>query len=47
MVFVKKFPFFQLFFLGNIVPENEFYDIFERKNAFLGYKSKKVKQSKN
>ena len=30
-----------LFFLGNIGQENVFYDILERKNAFLGYKNKK------
>ena len=35
------------FFLGNIGLENVFYDILERKNAFLGYKNKKFKQSKN
>ena len=47
MVFVQKWPFFQLFFLGNIGQENVFYDILERKNAFLGYKNKKLKKSKN
>ena len=47
MVFVQKWPFFQLFFLGNIGQENIFYDILERKNAFLGYKNKKFKKSKN
>ena len=36
-----------LFSLGNIGHENDFYDILERKNAFLGYKSKKLKKSKN
>ena len=46
MVLVQKWPFFQLFFLGNIGQENVFYDILERKNAFLGYKKKKFKQSK-
>ena len=35
------------FFLGNKGQENEFYDILERKNAFLRYKKKKFKQSKN
>ena len=35
------------FFLGNIGQENVFYDILERKNAFLGYKNKKSKKSKN
>ena len=46
MVLVQKWPFFQLFFLGNIGQENVFYDILERKNAFLGYKNKKLKKSK-
>ena len=39
------FPTF--FFLGNIGQENVFYDILERKNAFLGYKNNKSKKSKN
>ena len=43
MVLVQKWPFFQLFFLGNIAQENVFYDILERNNAFLGYKNKKFK----
>ena len=47
MVLVQKWPFFQLFFLGNIGQENVFYDILEGKNAFLGYKNKNFKQSKN
>ena len=47
MVLVQKWPFFQLFVLGNIGQENVFYDILERKNAFLGYKNKKFKKSKN
>ena len=34
-------------FLGNIGHENVFYDIPERKNAFLGYENKKSKKSKN
>ena len=46
MVLVQKWPFFQLFFLGNIGQENVFYDILERKNAFLGYKNKKFQKSK-
>ena len=45
--FGPKWPFFQLFFLGNVGQENVFYDILERKNAFLGYKKKKFKNSKN
>ena len=47
MVLVQKLPFFQLFFLGNISQENVFYDILERKNAFLGHKNKKLKKFKN
>ena len=47
MVFVQKWPFFQLFFLGNIEHENVFDDILERKNAILAYKNKKFKKSKN
>ena len=31
------------FFLGNIGQEYVFYDILERKNAFLGCKNKKFK----
>ena len=47
MVLVQKWPFFQLLFLGNIGQENVFYDILERKNAFLGYKNKTFKKLKN
>ena len=47
MVLVQKWPFFQPFFLGNVAQENVFYDILERKNAFLGYKNKTFKKSKN
>ena len=47
MVLVHKWPFFQLFLLGNIGQENVFYDILERKNDFLGYKNKKFEKSKN
>ena len=46
--FRPKIAIFQsFFFLGNIGQENVFYDVVERKNAFLGYKNKKVKKSKN
>ena len=38
---------FPTFFLGNINQENVFDDILERKNAFLAYKNKKSKESKN
>ena len=47
MLLVQKWPLFQLFFLGNIVQENVFYAILDRKNAFLSYKNKKFKKSKN
>ena len=47
MVLVQKWPFFQFCFLGNIGQANVFYDIVERRNAFLGYKNKKLKRSKN
>ena len=46
MVFVKKWLFYQVSFLGNIGQENVFYDIIEKKNAFLGYKSKEFKKWK-
>ena len=38
---------FPTFFLGNIGQENVFYDILEQKKAFLGYRNKKFKKSKN
>ena len=47
MVLVQKWPFFQLFFLGNLGQENIFYDILEQKNAFLGHKKNKFKKFKN
>ena len=47
MVFVQKWPFFLLIFLSNIGQENVFYNILEHKIAFLGYKNKKFKKSKN
>ena len=47
MVLVQKWQFFQIFFVGNISKENIVYGILERKNAFVGYKNKKFKQSKN
>ena len=45
--FAPKMAIFVTFFLGNKVKENAFYDILERKNAFLGYKNKMFKKSKN
>ena len=47
MVLVQNWPFFNLFFLGNIGQENVFYDILEGENAFLGYKNKKFKKWRN
>ena len=47
MVSVQNWSFLHVFILGNIVQENVFYDILEGKNAFLGYKNKKFKKSKN
>ena len=47
MVLVQNWPFFNLCVLGNKCQEKVFYDILERKNAFLGYKNKKFKKSKN
>ena len=47
MVLVQKWSFFQLFLSGNIGQKNSLNDILERKNAFLGYKKKKFKKSKN
>ena len=43
----KNCHFSNFFFFGNIGQENIFYDILKRKNAFLGYKNKKFKKSKN
>ena len=39
--------FLNFFFLGNIGQENVFYYNLERKIAFLGYKNKRFKKSKN
>ena len=47
MVLVQKWQFFQLFLLVNIGQENVFYDILGRKDAFVGYKNKMLKKSKN
>ena len=38
---------FPILFLGKISQENVFYDILEGKDAFLGFKNKKFKKSKN
>ena len=42
----KNGYFSNIFVLGNIGQEKVFYDIPERKNAFLGCKNKKFKKSK-
>ena len=47
MVLVKNWPFFHVFFKGNIGQENVFYNNLERKNLFLGYKKKKFEKWKN
>ena len=44
--FVPQMAIFPTFFSGNIGQENFFYDILERKNAFLGYKNKTFKSRK-
>ena len=46
MVLVQKWPFFNLFFLGNIGQKNVFYEILLRKKAFLGYIRKSSKRRK-
>ena len=45
--FSQKLAIFPSFFKDNIGQGNVFYDNLERKNAFLGYKNKKFKKSKN
>ena len=47
MVLVQNWPFVHLFFLGSIGEENVFYDILQRKNAFLAFKNKELEKSKN
>ena len=42
--FGPKMTIFSTFFLGNIGQENVFYDILERKNAFVGHKNKKCRK---
>ena len=44
MLLVQKWPFFQLFFLGNFSQENVFNAILERANAFLGFKKTEVQK---
>ena len=47
MVLVQKWPFFPSSFFRQYEQESVFYDILERKNAFLSYKNKKFKKLKN
>ena len=47
MVLVQKWPFFKLHFFRQCRPGKCLEDILQRKNAFLGYKNKKFKKSKN
>ena len=47
MVLVQKWLFFQLLLLANLDRENVFYDILNRKNAFLRDKNTRFKKSKN
>ena len=44
MLLVQKWPFLQLFFLGNFSPENVFNAILERANAFLSFKKTEVQK---
>ena len=47
MVLVQNDPFFPSFYFRQYRQRNVFYDILERKYAFLGDKNKKSKKSKN
>ena len=47
MVSVKNDHFSNFFCSDNIGQENVFYDILERKNAFLGDQNNKFEKSKN
>ena len=47
MVFGPNMAIFPTLLFSNIGWENDFYDILEQKNAFLGYKNKKFKMAKN
>ena len=46
MVLIQKWPFSNFLGGGNLGQENVFYDILERKNAFIAYKNKNFKKSK-
>ena len=45
--FGQKMAIFHVFFFCNIGQENVFYNILERKNAFLAFKNNRFKKSKN
>ena len=47
LVLTQYCPFFHHIVLGNIGQENVFYDILERKNAFLGYNKTRISKSRN
>ena len=44
MICVKSWPFFHVFILGKIGQEKVFYNILDRKNAFVDYKNIKLKK---
>ena len=44
MLLVQKWPFFQLFFLGNIGQGNVFYDILERKKRLSRLQRRRVQK---
>ena len=46
-IWSKNGPFSNFLFFPNIGQENVFYDILERKIAFLGYQNEKFKKSQN
>ena len=46
MVLVQKWPFFQLFFLGNIGQENVFYDLLKKQTPFYAIKTRNSKSPK-
>ena len=45
MVVVQNWPFLHVFIFGIRGQENVFYEILERKNAFLGCENKKLKKT--
>ena len=47
MLFVQKWSFFQVSFLGTIGQENVFYDILQPESAILSCKNKKFRNTKN